>query len=368
MASAADPFIEIRGLSKYYGEPGSGVFGLQDIDLDISRGEFAVLLGPSGCGKTTLLRCIAGLERPQAGSIRINGRTVFSSAENIWIPPEKRNLSMVFQAYALWPHMTVAENVAFPLRSHGMRRAEALTKADDVLNLVGLGNYANTYPGQLSGGQQQRVALARAIVGQSDVVLFDEPMSNLDAKVRESLRAELSKLQRTLGFSAVFVTHDQEEAMVLGDKIVVMERGNVAQIGDSRTIYARPSSRYVAQFIGRMNEVPARIVAADAAFLTLETAFGSMKADRPAGEWQVGQTVLAMFRPHHARLTDATGLQGEVQRAVFLGTEVDLIAMAGGVEVTVCADQNDDRTNGSAVHFELENRHVQVYPVTGSVA
>ncbi|MBV9811555.1 MAG: ABC transporter ATP-binding protein, partial [Acetobacteraceae bacterium] len=255
--SAADGavLVSIRDLRKTYPGRRTGPPALGGISLDVAPGEFVVLLGPSGCGKTTLLRCIAGLEQADAGEILLAGDVVFSAQRGIALPPEERRLSMVFQSYALWPHMSVAENVAFPLRSTRLTRAETEDRVRRVLELVALDGLADAYPGRLSGGQQQRVALARALVANSRLVLFDEPLSNLDAKVRDRLRGELSTLQRQLGFGAVYVTHDQAEALALADRLVVMQAGRIAQVGPPVDVYLAPGSRYVADFLGGANEI-----------------------------------------------------------------------------------------------------------------
>ncbi|MDE3078339.1 MAG: ABC transporter ATP-binding protein, partial [Chloroflexota bacterium] len=241
-AGGREARVAVRNLTKVYHTRRGPVLALDNVSLEIAAGEILVLLGPSGCGKTTLLRCIAGLERPDSGELYVQGRPVFSSSTHVWLPPERRQLSMVFQSYALWPHMTVFENVAYPLRNVKVPAAEVRERTEAVLGVVGLGAYAPAYPGQLSGGQQQRVALARAIVANEGVVLFDEPLSNLDAKVRERLRVDLLALQRDIGFSALYVTHDQTEATALGDRIAVMSTGRMAQSGTPVEIYDRPSS------------------------------------------------------------------------------------------------------------------------------
>lgn len=244
--------VRLRDLTKRYRRADGEITAAVDgVALDVAPGEFLVLLGPSGCGKTTLLRSIAGLERPDGGTVEIDGRPVFGPGVNV--PPERRGISMVFQSYALWPHLTVHDNVAYPLQN---RRGERLTKAGiasrvrDSLALVGIDHLAGQYPGELSGGQQQRIALARAFIAGDGLVLFDEPLSNIDAKVRERLRADLLAMQRRLGFAAVYVTHDQTEAMELASRVAVMRDGRIEQLGTPHDIYVRPTSRYVANFVG----------------------------------------------------------------------------------------------------------------------
>ena len=226
---------------------------MRDFSLSVGRGEFVTLLGPSGCGKTTTLRCVAGLERPDAGEIRIGDEVVASAGRGIYLYPEHRNIGMVFQSYAVWPHMTVFENVAYGLRVRRIAAAEIRERTTRALELVGLDHLAERYATKLSGGQRQRVALARAIVYEPRVVLFDEPLSNLDAKLREQMRIELVRLQQEVGITSIYVTHDQAEALVMSDRVVVMDKGVIQQIDDPQTIYARPANTFVANFIGVAN-------------------------------------------------------------------------------------------------------------------
>ncbi|MGY6709417.1 MAG: ABC transporter ATP-binding protein [Rhizobiaceae bacterium] len=364
---AAAPFIEVRGLQKLYRTRGGATVGLNGVGVDIRPGEFTVLLGPSGCGKTTLLRCLAGLERPQKGVIRIGGRTVFSADDNIWVPAEKRGLSMVFQSYALWPHLNVFGNIAFPLRTAGLPKAEVDERVRAVLRLVHLEGYAESYAGQLSGGQQQRVALARAIVGQSSVVLFDEPLSNLDAKVRNSLRRELLQLQRQLGFAAVFVTHDQEEAMALAGQIVVMDKGRISQVGTPRATYGQPSSRYVAGFIGEINEMPGRVVHRDGNRLTVAVPTGEIVAEASDSGLDVGAAVTAMFRPRNCRWEAAPGggensLTGRVEHSIYLGGYSEIAVSVDGTPMALRLEGEDAPPPGGEIHFSIEPGKVWVFP------
>ena len=233
--------LELDGVAKRYGD----FFAARDVSLDVPQGEFLVLLGPSGCGKTTTLRMIAGFVEPSAGAVRIGGRDVTR------LQPWKRNAGLVFQNYALFPHLTVAKNVAFGLEMRKMATAEIGTRVDEALRLVRLGHLGERLPRQLSGGQQQRVALARALVFRPDVLLLDEPLSNLDAKLRQEVRVEVRELQRQLGLTTIMVTHDQEEALTMADRLVVMSEGVVRQVGSQRDLYERPADRFVAGFVGR---------------------------------------------------------------------------------------------------------------------
>ncbi|MPZ30073.1 MAG: polyamine ABC transporter ATP-binding protein [Rhodospirillales bacterium] len=233
--------LSLNGLSKHYGD----FYAVREVSLTIADGEFLVLLGPSGCGKTTTLRMVAGFIEPSAGHVRLAGQDV------TLLPPWKRNAGMVFQSYALFPHMTVAQNVAFGLEMRKLSRADIDRRVEETLALVRLGGYGGRLPRQLSGGQQQRVALARALAIRPDVLLLDEPLSNLDAKLRQEVRVEIRELQRQLGLTTVMVTHDQEEALTMADRLVVMNEGSVRQVGTQRDLYERPADRFVAGFVGR---------------------------------------------------------------------------------------------------------------------
>ena len=246
-------FIEIKNLFKRFKK----VVAVNHIQLEVKKGEMLTLLGPSGCGKTTTLRCIAGLERPEEGDIVIDGKPMFSEG---FVQPSKRGIGMVFQNYAVWPHMKVYKNIVYGLKLQKISRQSIQEKAQQVLELVGLNGLEDRYPGQLSGGQQQRVALARALVSNPKVLLLDEPLSNLDAKLREELRFEIKSLVRRMGITSVYVTHDQAEAMVISDRIAVMDSGNVVQIGTAQEIYEKPANRFVADFIGTMNFISGEIV------------------------------------------------------------------------------------------------------------
>ena len=238
--------VRIEHIFKRFG----GVTAVNDFDLVVEDGEFVSILGPSGCGKTTTLRMVAGFERATEGEIYIGEQCVSSSVKNKFVPPEKRDIGMVFQSYAVWPHMTVLDNVGYPLKIQKVAKEERTKRVKEMLALVHLDEYAVRYPLQLSGGQQQRVALARALVARPGLLLLDEPLSNLDAKLRESMRFEILALQKELGITVVYVTHDQGEAMAMSDRIVVMSRGVVQQIGAPHDIYSNPANKMVADFIG----------------------------------------------------------------------------------------------------------------------
>ena len=280
----SDPRIEIDGLVVRYGE----VTAVGGVSFTVGPGEHVTLLGPSGCGKTTTLRAIAGLEEPSGGSIRINGETMYSAAVRRNVPVEKRGVSMVFQSYAIWPHMSVADNVAYGLRVRKLPRAEVAQQVDRALGLVQMRDFADRSAALLSGGQQQRVALARAIAFSPTVLLFDEPLSNLDAKLRAEMRVELRELQRRLGVTSVYVTHDQEEALAISDRVIVMNVGGIEQIGTPEAIYNRPKTSFVADFVGSANLIAGRL--ADAA-----------SGPGPVGFVAEGGLRLQAWAPHRPR-------------------------------------------------------------------
>ncbi len=251
--------LTLSALRKAY----QSVVALDSIDLTVERGEFLTLLGPSGCGKSTTLAAIAGLDVPSAGSVRFRDRVLYDHAQGIFLPPEARNFGVVFQSYALWPHLSVERNVAMPLELRKVPHEERRKRVAETLDLVGLGQFGKRYPGELSGGQQQRVALARAIVFKPPLLLLDEPLSNLDAQLRLQARSWLKDIQRELGLTTIYVTHDQEEALAMSDRIVVMRGGQIIQTGTPAEIYERPTHPFAAQFIGSANLLDATLVGVD---------------------------------------------------------------------------------------------------------
>jgi putative spermidine/putrescine transport system ATP-binding protein len=329
MADAA--YLALRGLAKRYDDGPAAVAGL---DLVAERGEFLTLLGPSGCGKTTVLRMIAGLVPPSAGRIAVDGADITA------MPAHRRNIGLVFQNYALFPHLNVARNVAFGLEMRGTGRDAIDKRVTDSLALVRLEGLRRRMPRVLSGGQQQRVALARALVIEPALLLLDEPLSNLDAKLREELRDEIRDIQRRLGITAVFVTHDQVEALTLSDRIAVMNAGRLEQVGTPTEIYERPASEFVAAFIGRTNRIAATVVACDTGGSLLEA--GSLRFTTST-MISVGTKVTAMIRPHRIHLIDGSPVPGEavnhlrarVRKVVFAGDVVQCEIAAEGVVLTV---------------------------------
>ena len=303
-----DADVRLATVRKTFGS----VVAVDNVDLEIRRGTIFSLLGPSGCGKTTTLRLIAGFERPDAGDVYIRGERVTS------IPPYRRNFSMVFQSYALFPHLNVSENVAFGLRMRGMARADRARAVNDALELVKLDALADRYPRQLSGGQQQRVALARAIVVKPAVLLLDEPLGALDKMLREEMQIELRSLQQRLGITAVFVTHDQEEALTLSDRVAVMRNGVIEQTGAPREIYDRPRTEFVAGFLGASNFLAGAVVARDGGAAIVETPAGraAVLADSP-----LGQKVRIAIRPERLRIESVhgPGLPARIRDIVYRG-------------------------------------------------
>jgi ABC-type Fe3+/spermidine/putrescine transport system ATPase subunit len=347
-ASRQPPRIEVVDLVKTYRrEGGAAITPVNHIDLVVAPNELVVLLGPSGCGKTTLLRCVAGLERPDSGEIAIDGKTVFSSRKGIFEPADQRALAMVFQSYALWPHMTVAENVAFPLQSRRTPKAEIAARIGDTLNMVGVGGLERQYPGRISGGQQQRVALARALVTNSSVVLFDEPLSNVDAQVRAQLRFELQAMQRRLGYSGLYVTHDQAEAMELGQRVAVLDNGVISALGTPYDIYNNPPNEYVARFIGVANLWRGTIVAADGGATEVRTGLGPLRVASAAAGLKIGDAATVVARPEKLRLSaerpdpGPNTVEVSIETALFSGAHSVVVARAGGHECTVWINDFD---------------------------
>src|SRR5437588_35560 len=311
--------ITIRGLSKNFGA-NAEVAAVSDITLDIADNSFVTLLGPSGCGKTTTLRLIAGYIVPDCGTIEINGR-ILSSPAGV-VPPEARGMGMVFQNYAIWPHKNVFENVVFGLKLRKVPAAEARKKVAETLSLVNLSGLEARYPNELSGGQQQRVALARSLVVEPDILLLDEPLSNLDAKLRERMRSELKELQRRTGITFVYVTHDQSEALALSDRIAVMSAGHVQQYGTPFDVYAHPANRMVADFMGLVNLLPGRVRSIANGGGTVELAPELIVRVAALDGFSSGDGVDVAIRPENVRLapsTDAAGPVAKITNHIFLG-------------------------------------------------
>ena len=327
--------LKINSIVKHYG----GVRAVDGVSFEVEAGEFLSLLGPSGCGKTTTLRCIAGFERPDGGSIFFGDKPLTDIKNGVFVPPNKRGFGMVFQSYAVWPHMTVLENVGYPLNvKGGIARSEIRERVEDALKLVGLRGLEARYPTQLSGGQQQRVALARALVMEPRVLLFDEPLSNLDAKLRERMRFELIELQKKIGIPAVYVTHDQAEAMVLSRRILVMEGGRIAQMGSPREVYERPATRFVADFVGLTNFVPATVTrGADGKGWAVTCGLGDLVGTCDEVR-KPDEAVILAIRPERVQLSRDGAAGGNVfavnlHSAYFVGPYTEYFLEAGGVNL-----------------------------------
>ena len=328
--------ISIEHLTKRYGTAAV----VQDVSFGVDKGEFISLLGPSGCGKTTTLRCIAGLEEADGGLISIAGRSVSAPDRGVAVPAHDRQIGMVFQSYAIWPHMSVAANVGFPLSIRKVPRQEVERQVDDALEIVGLRQLRERLPSQLSGGQQQRVALARAIVGQPRVLLFDEPLSNLDAKLREGTRAEIRRLQRELNVAALYVTHDQEEALSMSDRVIVMNSGRITQTGTPKELYRRPVNRFVADFVGRASFID--VTQADGG--AWMTAGGVRLRVDDAGS-QAASRYQVMLRPESIEIVPgvvadqtrgaANALAGRVVESQYLGACTEYLVDVSGARVKV---------------------------------
>lgn len=300
--------------------PERAVTAVDGVSLEVKEGELVTFLGPSGCGKTTALRIIAGFENPTSGRVLIGGQDVTH------LPPHVRNTAMVFQSYAIFPHLTVAQNVAFGLEMRGISKSEIPAKVQRILDLVELAGLEHRAPEQLSGGQQQRVALARAIITEPRVLLFDEPLSNLDAKLREQMRGEVRRLQQRLGITSIYVTHDQAEAMALSDRIVVMEAGRVQQEGSPVDIYARPANRFVADFIGRVNFLKGRVTSVGPGSLRMDVHGRCLEVPATSAPLAAGEAALLVVRPETIRLAPsvgATSFTGTIRHATYLGATVE---------------------------------------------
>jgi spermidine/putrescine transport system ATP-binding protein len=335
------PAIELAGLRKEYLVHGERIEAVRQLDLTIGQGEFFSLLGPSGCGKTTTMRMIAGFEQPTAGTVSLDGRDVTG------VPPHKRDVNMVFQSYALFPHLTAYQNVAFGLERKGVARAEIRRRVTDMLEIVSLTGMQKRAPRELSGGQQQRVALARALVNGPRALLLDEPLGALDLKLRQQMQVELKRIQREVGITFVYVTHDQSEALTMSDRIAVMDAGGIEQLGSPREIYERPATRFVAGFIGTSNLLDGRVDSLDGDLAVLTFGPGDRVLVPVAGATTPGGTLEVSVRPEkiglHRDVPAANGgsiLSGVVREVVYHGTSTNYtVATAAGPDLVVF-DQN----------------------------
>jgi len=353
--------IRIAGLSKHYVSGGKTIKALDEVDLTIPAQGIFTLLGPSGCGKTTLLRSIVGLESPDRGEIAIGGEVVWSKDKGVFVPTERRGLGMVFQTYAIWPHMTVFDNVAYPLQTRKVPRAEIRERVARTLRFVQMEGYESRPATRLSGGQQQRVALARALVAEPKVILFDEPLSNLDAKLREETRKELRTFLTELSITAVYVTHDRIEALALSDTIAVMNQGRIIEIGAPEKIYFDAEHRFVADFIGRANLLPATVASQEEGRTVVDSALGRV-ACKPRPALKPGDAATLCFRPEFIRLDkDRTPgenrFAGTVESLVFIGEAFEGEVKAGEALLFVKAAPDLDLRQGDAVSVAVDPRH-----------
>ena len=316
--------VRLENISKIYNDPKTGkqCYAVNNVSLEIKPGSFVTLLGPSGCGKTTTLRMIAGFESPDEGEIYLGDEAINA------LTPNKRDTAMVFQSYALFPHYNVYDNIAYGLKLRKVPRKEMDERIQRILELVELSGMESRMTNQLSGGQQQRVALARAMVVEPSVLLFDEPLSNLDAKLRVSMRTEIRRIQQTLGITAVYVTHDQAEAMAISDQIIIMNKGVIAQMGTPEEIYHHPNSEFVADFIGEVNFLEGSVVSADGGACTLDIAGHHVAVDNAAG-FAVGQTCKVVLRPEAGVLADEGALPCKVVLSCFMGAYQNYHVMVG---------------------------------------
>ncbi|HKU84765.1 MAG TPA: ABC transporter ATP-binding protein [Casimicrobiaceae bacterium] len=330
--------LTLQALQMEYPLGGRLIPVLKGIQLDVAAGEFFTLLGPSGCGKTTALRSVAGLETPTGGSIRIDDSVVFDAAGGVNVPPNRREISMVFQSYAIWPHMTVGQNVAFPLETMPLSSAERDERVRNALEMVGLGGFVNRPAPMLSGGQQQRVALARALVKHAKLLLLDEPLSNLDAKLREQMRDELRQLHHRVGTTAIYVTHDQDEALAMSDRIALIREGTIVEIGTPENLYLRPKRRFTAEFLGRTVVLAATPSGPSGIGYAVQTPIGKVTAAVGA---ELGERVRAVvFRPDHIQLREGAlagdnAWPGRVTARNFSGRLVDYTVTVGDTPIPV---------------------------------
>ena len=339
--------LRINHLTKRFDD----VVAVDDFSLEVPEGEFLTLLGPSGCGKTTTLRAVAGFHHPDSGEIWFGQRLMNN------VPPNKRNTAMCFQSYALFPHMSVWDNISFGLKMRKIPGAQQKTRIREALAMVGLEGLERRRPGQLSGGQQQRVALARAIVTQPDILLFDEPLSNLDAKLRVQVRVEIREMQKRLGITAIYVTHDQDEALAISDRIVVMNRGRIEQVGDPHSIYLRPQTPFVAGFIGLANIFEGQVLSRDGERVRLATPIGELTLIDRRGGLETGATVSVSWRPEDMSLSSpgaSNRVQATVLYSVFMGSITDLFVDVQGRRLRAQASNATTFRDGDSIELAID--------------
>jgi iron(III) transport system ATP-binding protein len=359
--------------TEYASDAGGPVKAAQDVSFEVPRGKLFTLLGPSGCGKTTTLRSIAGLERPISGEIAIDGRVVYSSAKGIFVAPNKRNFGMVFQSYAIWPHMNVFQNVAFPLQVRRFPRKLIREKVARMLNAVALEELVDRDATKLSGGQQQRLALARALVMEPQLLLLDEPLSNLDAKLRDRMRFELKRLQREFDLTSVYVTHDQSEALALSHEIAVMNEGRVVQIGTPRQIYEQPRDKFVADFVGSTNFIAGRVSTVADGRCVVSSPLGEIKAHASEGLSKRASVVVSV-RPEDVELSegepacaghDDNVCKGTVSGKEFLGDYLDFHVTVGDVVLLAKAHPSLHTPTGDPIYVRMKAAKCVAIAVAG---
>ena len=354
--------VRIESLTKRFGD----VTAIAGVTVTIPEGKIVTLLGPSGCGKTTTLRCVAGFENADEGRIWVGGQLIFDSREKINLPPQKRGMGMVFQSYAVWPHMTVYENIAFPLKIRKLSRKEIDERVERAITMVGIPELKDRLPSAVSGGQQQRVAFARAVVYDPSVLLLDEPLSNLDAKLRERMRFEILELQRKLGITTLYVTHDQEEAMVLSDEVVVMDQGRIVQRGDPEEIYFNPQNEFVADFIGKTNFLAGTVKTRDkdTSVVDIQEAGigGTIQTTRT--DMPLGRRVLASVRPENIQIhiskphMDVNIWPARLERKSFLGGLFDMVVSIGDKELRCRTPFVVDADCGASIYVHIPPKDV----------
>jgi iron(III) transport system ATP-binding protein len=362
-------FLKARNLFKRFGH----VVAVDGISFDVNKGEVLTLLGPSGCGKTTTLRIIAGFEAPDQGEIEVEREVIVSAERRIFVPPERRNMGMVFQSYAVWPHMTVFENVAYPLKRRRLKKALVEERVREVLELLGLRHMENRPATLLSGGQQQRVALARALVYSPQILLLDEPLSNLDAKLREQMRVELRDLQRRLSITVIFVTHDQIEAMTLSDRIAVINQGRIDQVGAPQEIYERPRTRFVQEFIGRAIWFEGKLKEIEPDRIVVEVPGNGptpiLSTQRSEGV-KKGDDVIVAVRPEKVKLGQESIPGGPnqllclVEKRLLLGDQIECHLRCGETKFALMTSTAEGLSNGQRVSLGLPPEWVYVWPKT----
>jgi iron(III) transport system ATP-binding protein len=369
-------FLRIENLYKTFGE----VVAVNRIKLEIAEGEFFTLLGSSGCGKTTTLRMVGGLEKPDGGAIYLGDQCLVSPEKNLFIKPEKRDMGMVFQSYALWPHMTVFENVSYPLKLRGIKGEVARKKVAEVLGLVGLGGLEERQAPALSGGQQQRVALARALVFSPKVLLLDEPLSNLDAQLREEMRRELKSLQQRVHITVIFVTHDQIEALSLSDRIAIMKFGVLEQVGTPEEVYFKPATPFVRDFLGKTFLLPGKVTGSSDQDVIVEVqGVGASALSVPRGNVIAasngspthGQNVLVAIRPEQVSLSARPGdgqanvVEGTLQSVLFLGDRYEYTVTVGSETRVLVSPHSQGLKPGDKVFLDLKPEGMTLWPREG---